>query len=318
MDNEESSENNTGIQNDDEDIQNYIRGIVKSEVDNSVGNNNNNNNNSNDNNTELGSLINQVNVLKGLKNAFDSPFETAIIENASEKFMSQVLPSMDAPAPQRSFMDSGFMMSIGNRLPDVLPTLADVLFTRLGKEKTEQLINGVQDKWLGGSPNSDKGSSVESQNISEFINSANPDDPAVLHQYMQLRDLSNIDEAKNLLLQEKQNLANQNVTVEQPQNNQNVDKVISDNNAVLKELVSAIQEDRELIKELGNKINTLENEKMNTDIVSVESEIIKESKVDFISSNDENEKSINNDVEKVVIEEAVVEEFDENDSAECE
>lgn len=313
MNSEESSGNNTDIQDDDADIQNYIRGIVKNEVSSSISDSNNNNNNQQSSNTELGGLINQVNVLKGLKTAFESPFESAIIGQASERFMNQILPNMDAPPQQRSFMDSGFAMSIGNRLPDVLPALADVVFTRLGKEKTEQLIEGVQDKWLGGNSNSNTSSSVEGQNINEFINSLNPDDPADLHKYMQLRSLNDIDEARNLLIQEKQNLANQNVTAEQPQNNQNVDKVIADNNAALKELVSAIQDDRKIIEELSNKINVLENEKMNTDIVSVESEVIEESKVNFISGDDENEKSTNSDVK-----EAVVEEVDEDESTEYE
>ena len=247
---------------------------------------------------------------KDLKDAFASPIESAIVERFNERVMDRIFPMMDAPAPKQGFLDSGFMMAVGSKLPDILPTLFDVAVTRLGKEKTEQIIDGFQNRLTGAVGGNVINEEINgNQNVDEFILSLDTSDPADIHRYMSLRNISDINDAVKKLTEEKnytmQKYKSRNVesnyrNIESNfgnsvNNNSEFEKILNDQIEMVKQLIMMVQEDKDKIGNLTNELEKLKNSNNNENkVIRNVNNIVKKDVTDDDDYNDDD--IINGDI----------------------
>lgn len=247
---------------------------------------------------------------KDLKDAFASPIESAIVERFNERVMDRIFPMMDAPAPKQGFLDSGFMMAVGSKLPDILPTLFDVAVTRLGKEKTEQIIDGFQNRLTGAVGGNVINEEINgNQNVDEFILSLDTSDPADIHRYMSLRNISDINDAVKKLTEEKnytmQKYKSRNVesnyrniesnSGNSVNNNSEFEKILNDQIEMVKQLIMMVQEDKDKIGNLTNELEKLKNSNNNENkVIRNVNNIVKKDVTDDDDYNDDD--IINGDI----------------------
>lgn len=278
---------------DDNDVRDVIKDIVKDEL---KSFNVDNNDQKDFGVSDINSIQKMANTAKSLKEAFQSPSEKQIIDKFNESVIDRVFPSLtqNSPPPKEGFMDSNFMMAVGSRLPDVLPSLFDIAISRLGKDKTEQIIDSFQNKLAGNSskdPNLNTGNvnNAGGQSVAEFILSLNPDDPADLHKYMNFREMDDINNAKKSLIEEKNIVMSEIQNANSPSNNV-VNDGLTKQNEVLESILKVMEEDKE-------KINSLESEIEKLKILNFENtDNIKNTEIDTIVEIVDNK---NNEVETV-------------------
>lgn len=246
----------------DEELRKYIKQMIREEA----GGGGNDGGSKGGGGVDLGEFGKFVMAAKGMKEAMTSDVDKALSTAVSNKIVDQVIPSM-SPQPRASsgFLDSGFAIAFAQKLPEQLATLVDVLFTRIGPDRTGKLVDGIHQKFL-----SDGSKSLSEDDI---IGALDPDNPAHLHQYMAYKKIGDPDIAKRTLIAEKDNIR-KNVASGSSGNggfgtDSGVVQMLENQNAVLKDLIQAKTEDRKVMEALFNEINKLKKEKGDFDIDSV-------------------------------------------------
>lgn len=249
----------------DEELRKYIKQMIREET----GGGNIGGGSSGGEGVNLGEFGKFVMAAKGMKEAMTSDVDKALSTAVSNKIVDQVIPSM-SPQPRASggFLDTGFAIAFAQKLPEQIATIADVLFTRIGPDRTGKLVDGIHQKFLGG------GGSSGELNEDDIIGALDPDNPAHLHQYMAYKKIGDPDIAKRTLIAEKDKIMKRVASGSGGNGgfgaNDGVVQMLENQNAVLKDLIQAKTEDRKVMEALFNEINKLKAEKGGFDIDSVD------------------------------------------------
>jgi hypothetical protein len=254
----------------DEELRNFIRKMIKEEagsIANSGGKNRNKESNENGEGIDLGGFGKFVTAAKGMKEAMTSDVDKALSTAVSNKIIDQVIPSM-SPQPRASagFLDSGFAIAFAQKLPEQLTSLVDVFFTRLGPDRTNKLVDGIQQKFLGGSSDGG-GSGSGTLTEDDVISSLDSDNPAHLHQYMAYKKLNDPDIAKRTLMAEQDKIRKRVYSTSgadsssRDGNNAGLVQILESQNATLKDLIAAKTEDRKVMEALFSEVNKLKQER---------------------------------------------------------
>jgi hypothetical protein len=256
----------------DEELRKYIRQMIREEGGGRIGEDSGNDGGGRrggggSGGVDLGEFGKFVAAAKGMKEAMTSDVDKALSSAVSNKIVDQVIPSM---SPQQrapsGFLDTGFAIAFAQKLPEQLATLVDVFFNRLGPDRTGKLVDGIQQKFLGGGGNG--GTPLREDDV---IGALDPDNPAHLHQYMAYRNLNDPDIAKRTLISEKDKIRRSaysgNVgggsvgSVGGGTTDAGLIQTLESQNAALKDLIQAKAEDRKVMEALFNEINTLKRER---------------------------------------------------------
>lgn len=203
-----------------------------------------------------------------------SDVDKALSTAVSNKIVDQVIPSM-SPQPRASsgFLDTGFAIAFAQKLPEQLATLVDVFFTRLGPDRTGKLVDGIQQKFLGGG----EAGGAKQLTEDDIISALDPDNPAHLHQYMAYKNLNDPDIAKRTLIAERDNVRKRMYSGTSGTGagmgggiagagigtgtDAGLIQTLEGQNAVLKEIVQGRVEDRKVMEALFNEIAKLKQER---------------------------------------------------------
>jgi len=253
---------------------------IINEIPDRYDNRNRNRNSRNDDNDDidLNGITKLAKTASVLKDAFSSPLETNIVSKFSENFMDRVFPMMaNQPAPKQGFLDSGFMMSIGSQLPSALPTLLDVAITRLGKTNADNLVNGITNKFLSSGNNGAQQQLNSGQNIDEIILSLDPSDPADIQKYMGITGIQDEIEAQKDIITKREYLLSKKSEIQTQQQMQNEmqqqqyqnqhqqqnlsqlqEKQLQEQNEFMTQMIGAVNQDRDTIKQLNQTIESMD------------------------------------------------------------
>ncbi len=268
---------------------------------------------------------------KIMKDAFSSPLERVIVEKTSEKFLDLIIGNNNTQQTQeqekKSFLDSGFMIALGSKIPDVLPTIFDIALSRLGPEKTENLLNKIENRMLSTS-NNFTSEIVSLENDSEETSKIHEND------YISFEDQGNIENTMyqtDSIQSKPVNTLHQTDTLHQTgyqqtesmdmlkTRNSELENSILKQNEMLMQVISVIEEDRKKINELSNIIMSFE-ERINKE---KEKENEKEEKKDKKEYTDtekeytdtfEYEKDIEKDMEDIKKEEKIKLELEKDET----
>lgn len=248
---------------DEEELRQYIRKIVKEEGGGGGGGSGGGGNDGSGrggSGVDVGEFAKFINAAKGMKEALTSDVDKALSTAVSTRIVEQVVPSMSQqPRGGSGWFDSGAAIAFFSKLPEQLVTLTDVLFTRLGPDRAGRLVDGLENKFLS------DGSVI--RNDSDKISSFDPDNPIHLHQFMALRNINDLDVAKRTLVAEKAEIMKKMSSGAGAANdggsgaNAGLIQTLESQNSLLKDLVQARTEDRQVISHLFNEVKELKKDK---------------------------------------------------------
>ena len=187
------------------------------------------------------------------------------------------------PRASAGFLDTGFAIAFAQKLPEQLASLVDVFFTRLGPDRTGRLIDGIQQKFIGGGSGSGGAGGTKQLTEDDILSSLDPDNPAHLHQYMAYKNLNDPDIAKRTLIAERDKALKRMYSGTSGDGavgaagagmsgdiagagigtgtNAGLIQMLEGQNAVLKDLIQAKAEDRKVMEALFNEINSMKKER---------------------------------------------------------
>lgn len=170
---------------EDAQLENYVRKIAREESARGGGGAD----------VTLGEFGKFATAAKAMKEAMTSDVDKALLGAVSTKIVDQVIPSM-LPQPRASagFWDSNAGVALMNKIGDQISPLADLVFNKIGNERTGKLVDGFTNTYLSGGKSDENNISL----------SLDPDNPADMHKYMALRNISDPNVARKMLIEEKQ------------------------------------------------------------------------------------------------------------------
>lgn len=177
-------------EDEDEQLERYIRKIARDEAARGGGSSG-----GGGGEVDIGQFGKFIHAAKDMKDALTSDVDKALSGAVSEKIVSQVIPSM-SPQPRASagFWDTNGGVALMNKIGDQIAPLADLVFNKIGSERTGKLVDGFTDTFLGGGKTSED----------NLVVSLDLDNPADMHKYMALHNLSDPTIARKTLIEEKQ------------------------------------------------------------------------------------------------------------------
>lgn len=236
---------------EDAQLENYVRKIAREESARGGGGAD----------VTLGEFGKFATAAKAMKEAMTSDVDKALSSAVSTKIVDQVIPSM-SPQPRASagFWDSNAGVALMNKIGDQISPLADLVFNKIGNERTGRLVDGFTNTYLSGGKSDDNNISL----------SLDPDNPADMHKYMALRNISDPNVARKMLIEEKQSSLQRvksgdfgGVSGGNGGVGTDITQALESQNAMLREMLEARKEDRAALVQMWQSMEQLKKEQVN-------------------------------------------------------